>query len=188
MSEQARSLRELARDGTLNLADFWVAFWLGLFERQGKTKLLIRPLSYGTPVPATRELVIISLNALGAAEIFPGNVGGNRLYELLSERPYDFLHPNFRHEFEGMQIPESDLKKWLEGPDRPIGTRIKRVLRAAERIADADPRLSFNEIAVELAKRTGRFAGYAPDSIRKILSGRYPAQRRFGIPGLKVSR
>ena len=182
MSEQARSLRELAQDGTLDLADFWVAFWQGLFEGAGKTKLLICPPSYGTPVAATREEVLL-LNALGAAEIRAGNAGSEKIYELLAECLYADVHPTFRWDFEGMLIPESELEKLRAGPDDSIGLAIKRVLREAARIAEQGVQ-SNRAIARQLVAGRGRFAGYSESTIRQILDGRFRPQRARRIHDL----
>jgi hypothetical protein len=184
VGDELRSLRELARHADIELADFWRAFWLGVFEKRGRTRLQIAP-AFSRESPATRKEVAL-MNAFGAAELLtPPDATPEQRYALLAEVPYYDVHPTFRHDFERMRVPQSEVEKWLEGPNSPTGTNIKRVLTEAAKRREADPSISFNRIAAQLTNRSEQFAGYSLDSIRKILAGKYPLQRRLGIPGLR---
>lgn len=175
-SEETRSLREHVRNGRFDHDDFWRAFWSGAFERAGKTSL-----EYGG-WPGTREYVRIRGNALGASRIqLNDSPGEDAIYRRLADVSFDALHPSFKHEFEHeMLIPDGVIEDWLSSSDDPRGSRIKRVIREARRLAKEEPGLSHREIG----KRLSGLAGFSEPTLRKILAGDYPAQRKRGIRGL----
>jgi hypothetical protein len=171
--------RALARENVIPLSELWEDFWRGDFERDGKTILRYQHL------PATREMLI----RLGA----PAAAGADycrdrkKLLQLIAANPYGDVDRNFREKiFEELDGGETFVERFLVRRQDQIAKQIGRVLDRAASIKRRKQKLSNRAIVEELASSPSKYAGFSPETLRKIISGTYPPARRRGIPGLRL--
>ena len=166
---------------------FWRAFWLGVFERNGRS--VVYRLDMATPGnrprPIFRREMQVAFNVLGAMPLhLPMPESVQQMYDMLSKAHYASLHPVVRHELEqGIALSEFEWKKWLNSENDEVGMKIRQVLQRAAALKSTNRNLSNRDLARKLTRKEP----YREETIRKILDGSYPAQNTRRIPGLVES-
>ena len=181
--------------GEGSLCDLHKGYWLGKFERGGRSCVECVPPGLDEPREATRGFVSgwIGWGSPWIPAEIRNAIPGPRQWRAMArigEDDFYDLAPWWLRTFGRFTIPERDLETWMRrrraaGADDPVRRKIELVMRGAAQIARRDPQMSRRAIATQLAEE-GRAQGYGFESLRKILSGTLPAQIDRDIPGLTI--